>query len=91
MKKNLKKSITDLSVIAINSLGVDIFCNGEKLLISYDFCPYFKDAKVKDIFDVRLIGGDVLCWDNLDIHILIDSIKHPEKYPIHIPPHSFGF
>jgi len=35
-----------------------------------------------EVFDVKMNGLDEIRWDKLDIDLDIESIKHPEKYPL---------
>lgn len=41
-----------------------------------------KDAPVKDVLDVRMSGNDAIEWPSLDVDLEIDSLKHPERYPL---------
>lgn len=42
----------------------------------------FKTARVNEVMDVKLDDCDVLRWEALDIDLEVDSIVHPEKYPL---------
>jgi hypothetical protein len=62
--------------------GIFISVSGNDYYISYDRLPWFRNATVTDIFDVRMCGNEGIRWDTLDVDLEIESLKHPEKYPL---------
>jgi len=69
-------------VVSINSTGLVVHINGEEYQIPFLRVPWFRNAKVEDVFDLRMNGLDEIRWDTLDIDLDIESLKHPEKYPL---------
>jgi len=61
--------------------GLFISVNNEEYYLSYDRLPWFKHAKVSDIFNVEPVL-DGIRWEALDVDLEIDSLKNPEKYPL---------
>lgn len=84
MKNNLKKNIenTYVKVLSINNDGIFIDAFGKDYFISFNRLPWFRDAKVCDIMNVRNIGTMGIRWDAIDIDLELDSLIHPEKYPL---------
>jgi len=84
MKQNLKKNGTIIcaKVESITSTGLTLYINEEEYQIPFSRVPWFRDAKVEDVFDVKMNGLDEIRWDKLDIDLDIESLKHPEKYPL---------
>ena len=84
MKQNLKTNGMNIfvKVLSITSNHVVLLLNEEKYLIPLARVPQFYNAKIEDVFDVRMNGGDEIRWDNLDIDLDIESLKYPEKYPL---------
>ena len=76
------KSISEAEVADISPHGVWLNTQGSEYFLPYEEYPWFKDAKVLDIFNVQLLHGDHLHWPVLDVDLEIDSLKHPEKYPL---------
>ena len=50
--------------------------------MSYEHFPWFKEAKVKEIFNVTEEGPEHLHWSDLDIDLSLSIIEKPEKYPL---------
>lgn len=84
MKKNLKKNSEDISVrvVSINADGIFINAFGRDYFLSYNRLPWFKNAKVSEILNVSSMGTTAISWNSLDVDIEIDSLNHPEKYPL---------
>lgn len=73
---------TSASVLMINSQGIMVSVLGNDYFISYNRLPWMKDAAVKDVLNVKMSGQDAIEWPSLDIDLEIDSLKHPERYPL---------
>lgn len=48
----------------------------------YEHFPWFKQAKVSEIYNVKLLHGHHLRWEQLDIDLELESLEHPERYPL---------
>lgn len=44
--------------------------------------PWFKDASIAEITRVELPSPHHLQWPDLDIDLVVDSLVHPERYPL---------
>jgi Protein of unknown function (DUF2442) len=56
---------------------------GEReLFLSFKEFPWFRDASVRQITNVELPSPHHLYWPELDIDLSVESIEHPEKYPL---------
>ena len=69
-------------VTMINAHGILLFVGGKEYYLSYDRYTWFRNAKVSDVLDVTIPDEDSLRWDAIDVDLEIDSIIHPERYPI---------
>jgi len=90
MKQNLKEGgrNTFLKVVSITPTHIVLHINAEEFLVPFTRVPWFHNAKVEDVFDVRMNGDDEIRWDKLDIDLAVDSLKHPEKYPLVMKSYS---
>ena len=52
------------------------------MFLSYDDFPWFKDAPIGKIMNVGQPVPGHFQWPDLDIDVDIESIKHPDKYPL---------
>ncbi len=41
-----------------------------------------RHACISDALDVRMSGRNAIWWPNLDVDLEIESLKHPERYPL---------
>lgn len=69
-------------VTNIEKLGFWILLDDRELFLPYEKFPWFVDATVGMILDVERPHPDHLRWPQLDVDLTIDSIEHPEKYPL---------
>jgi hypothetical protein len=56
-----------------------------RTFLDFESFPWFRHARTADLADVVLLGADHLRWERLDIDLSIDSIEHPERYPLMSP------
>lgn len=73
---------TILEVTNISQHGIWLYWDGREFFLSYEHYPWFKDAKVKDILDVRLESREHLYWPELDVDLSLSILEGPEKYPL---------
>jgi len=56
---------------------------GEReLFVPFEQFPWFRDASIRAIANVQLPSPHHLYWPDLDIDLAVESIEHPEKYPL---------
>ena len=79
-KQNSK--LTSVSVQSIMPNGIFLTVYDNDYYLSYNRLPWFRNAKISDIFNVAMMGDDAIRWDALDVDLEIDSLKYPEKYPL---------
>lgn len=73
---------TSVSVLMINAQGIMLSVQGNDYFISYNRMPWLKDARISDVLNVRMSGRSAIEWASLDIDLEIESLKHPERYPL---------
>ncbi len=72
----------EVEVTNINMHGIWIYINGKEFLMTYKDYPWFKEAKIKDILDVKLLNKTHLYWPELDIDLDVKTVESPGKYPL---------
>jgi len=80
--QQLGANISDVEVVNIDSHGVWVYVKGAEYFLPYTDYPWFKDAKVADILDVRLLHEDHLHWPKLDVDLSMKSLRDPDAYPL---------
>jgi hypothetical protein len=75
----------------INNQGVMISVEGNDYFLSYNRVPWLKDATVRNILNIKMSGKNAVEWPDLDIDLEIDSLKHPERYPLVMRRNEFDY
>ena len=88
--KNNTNSIS-ADVLMINDRGIMLSVQGEDYFLSYNRVPWMKDATISDVLNVQMSGKNAIEWPKLDIDLEIDSLKHPERYPLLIKRHELDY
>ncbi|MDO8526410.1 MAG: DUF2442 domain-containing protein [Deltaproteobacteria bacterium] len=76
------KNISEIEILNISSSGIWIYVNDKEYFLSFKEYPWFKNAKISDIYHVELLHSQHLHWPNLDIDLELESLEQPEKYPL---------
>ena len=88
--KNAGVNIAEIEVTSISRHGFWMFLAGRELFVSFREFPWFADAPVSKIMNVRWPTPDHLHWPDLDVDLSVDSIEHPEHYPLRFDPSAAG-
>jgi Protein of unknown function (DUF2442) len=75
-------SISKPEVTNISKHGFWLLIGNEELFLTFKEFPWFENATVQAILKVELHGEDHLRWPDLDVDLTLESIRHPEKYPL---------
>ena len=73
---------TQVSVLMINDKGIMLSVKGNDYFISYNRIPWMKNACISDALDVQMSGRNAIERPKLDVDLEIESLKHPERYPL---------
>lgn len=76
------RSISEVEVGNISSHGVWLLLQGKEYFLPYEEFPWFKDATIGAILDVRLERGWHVRWPQLDIDLHVESLQNLENYPL---------
>jgi hypothetical protein len=71
-----------VEVTNLSPHGFWILIEDQEFFLSYEDFPWFQDVPLKDIFYVEKLTPHHLYWPNLDIDLNLESIKHPEQFPL---------
>ncbi len=76
-KNILKPEITNVS-----EHGLWIFINGKEYFLPFKKYPWFKDATISSISNVKLIHNHHFYWPDLDVDLSIEILNNPDNYPL---------
>jgi hypothetical protein len=69
-------------VTNISRNGLWVLLDDRELFLSFEEFPWFKEAAVEAVLEVERPQPHHLRWPALDVDLTIDSIEHPERYPL---------
>ena len=78
----LGTSISAVEVTHISAHGVWLLVKGGEYFLPYEEFPWFKDAKIGDILNVKLLHATHLHWPKLDVDLSLKSLQEPSAYPL---------
>lgn len=79
---NANSQNTSVSVLMINMQGIMLSVQGRDYFLSYNRVPWMKDARISDVLNVKMCGHSAIEWETLGVDLEIESLKHPERYPL---------
>ncbi len=84
-------SNTSVSVSMINAQGIMLSVLNHDYFISYNRIPWMKDAPIRSVLNVQMCGTEAIEWPELEVDLEIESLQHPEKYPLIIKRNSLDY
>lgn len=83
MKSSAVGEITSqVEVLNISKHGFWLFVNQQEYFMPFEHFPWFRNASIAKILNVKLMHQHHLYWPELDIDLELGAIKSPEKYPL---------
>ena len=71
-----------VEVTNISAHGFWVLLGDRELFLAFDEFPWFRDAPVGAILNVERPLPHHLYWPLLDVDLSVESIEHPEQYPL---------
>lgn len=71
-----------VEVTNISKHGFWLFFDNEEHFLPFDGFPWFRNAPVSAILSVERLNEVHFYWPALDVDLELDSILHPERYPL---------
>ena len=73
---------SDAEVTNISRHGFWMLVDGRELFLPFEEFPWFKHATVEAVLRLERSAPGHLRWPDLDVDLALDSIDHPERYPL---------
>jgi hypothetical protein len=73
---------SEAEVTNISNHGFWLLVDGRELFLPFAEFPWFKQAPVEAILHLERPTPCHLYWPDLDVDLSLDSIEHPERYPL---------
>lgn len=71
-----------VEVTNVSVHGLWLLINQQEIFLPFDTFPWFREAPIGQVLHVELPSEQHLYWPELDVDLEVDSILHPERYPL---------
>ena len=78
----LGQSTSAAEVTNVSVHGFWVLLADEELFLPFTLFPWFRDATIRAITRVEWPSPDHLYWPELDVDLAVESIRHPEQFPL---------
>ena len=69
-------------VTHVSKHGLWLLLADEEVLLPFEKFPWFRQATIDQLSHVEAPTPEHLYWPELDIDLSIESIRHPEAFPL---------
>jgi hypothetical protein len=72
---------TKIEILALTPHALWLLIRGQEFMLDFEHFPWFRRASIEDVQAVQ-IHFDHLYWPTLDVDLHLDSLEHPERFPL---------
>ena len=76
------KRTSVVEVTNVSPHGLWLLLGERELFLPFDKFPWFREAPIAKLVRVELPSPDHLYWPGLDVDLAVESIEHPERFPL---------
>lgn len=66
----------------VSQHGLWLLLGSEELFLPFEHFPWFQEAPIGKVLHVEQPSDQHLYWPELDIDLSVQSIRHPEQFPL---------
>ena len=77
----LGKSTSNAEVQNVSKDGVWLIIRDQEYFLPFTDYPWFKDATIASIYNVKTTHGTHLYWPDLDVDLELNSLQNSHQYP----------
>lgn len=81
-------STLEVEVTNVSPHGFWLMLEADELFVPFSEFPWFKDAPIAKLTNVQRPHPHHLYWPDLDVDLAIESIRHPEAFPLVAHSHT---
>jgi hypothetical protein len=71
-----------VEVTNVSPHGFWLLVEQREYFVPFKDFPWFRDATIAELMKVDLPSPHHLYWPRLDVDLAVESIDHPERYPL---------
>ena len=76
------KRSSGAEVTNVSTNGFWLLVDDRELFLPFEKFPWFSEAAIGQVLNVQRPHAHHLYWPDLDVDIALESIEHPERYPL---------
>ena len=76
------RNTSDIEVTNVSQHGFWLLIGDREVFASFAEFPWFEQASIRELTSVELPSPQHLYWPELDIDLAVDSLDHPDRYPL---------
>ena len=76
------KRTSAVEVTNVSSHGFWLLLEDRELFVAFEKFPWFRDAPIAKLVRVQQPSLHHLYWPELDVDLAVESIEHPERFPL---------
>ena len=76
------KRTSGAEVTHVSTHGLWVLLDDQEVFAAFDAFPWFRDATIGQLTRVERPSPHHLYWPELDVDLAVDSLAHPERYPL---------
>ncbi len=76
------KRTSNVEVTNVSAHGLWILLGDREFFLPFKAFPWFRDEPIRKVLRVELQSPDHLYWPELDVDLAVESIEHPERFPL---------
>jgi len=69
-------------VTNVTSHGFWLLIDKRERFVSFKDFPWFRNATIAELTKVEMPSSQHLHWPELDVDLAVESLDHPERYPL---------
>ena|SRR5436190_9312150 len=73
---------SQVEISGISRHGIWLYLEEREVFLPFKDFPWFRDAPVAGVLNVQRPQPHHLYWPDIDIDLALDSILHPERFPL---------
>ncbi len=78
----LGENTSEVEVTHVSKHGFWLLLDDKELFLPFVEFPWFQRAPLAALFNIERLQSHHLYWPDLDIDLTVESIEHPEKFPL---------
>ncbi len=71
-----------VEVTNVSTNGLWLLVDNREHFLAFAQFPWFADATIRQLTRLERPGPHHLYWPDLDVDLAVESIEHPESYPL---------